>query len=103
MSHARFPSTHLILPEFRQVALRPADIPEVIHREKNKQEFQRLLELSLHSKVVLHIVSANAAGSFKTTGIVRTIDNHKGNLLLQTLEGPRCIKSHEVQDILVDF
>ncbi|HZK24356.1 MAG TPA: hypothetical protein VFC74_03090 [Oscillospiraceae bacterium] len=102
MSHARFPSTHLILPEFRQVALKPTVIPEVIQREKNKQEFQRLLDISLRSKVVLHIISTNEAGSLKTTGIVKTIDHNSGLLLIQTLEGPRRIQSHEVQDVLAE-
>ena len=52
MRRARFPSTHMIMPEFRQAARKPAAIPDMIKREKNKQEFQRLVELSLRSKIV---------------------------------------------------
>ena len=100
MRRARFPSTHMIMPEFRQASRIPASIPYLIKREKNKQEFHRLVELSLRSKIVLHIISTHKTGLLKTTGIVKAVDHHTGSLLIQTLEGPRRIHPHDVQDIL---
>ncbi|MCR3923183.1 MAG: hypothetical protein NUK65_11830 [Firmicutes bacterium] len=102
MTHARFPATHLILPEFREIALKPQVIPQLIHREKNKQEFQRLLELSLQCGLVLQIVTTGKQSPLHTTGIVKMINIDTNMIVVQTLEGPRHIPVGEVQDIMCD-
>ncbi|NLM52951.1 MAG: hypothetical protein GX197_09070 [Firmicutes bacterium] len=101
MQKARFPSTHMVLPEYRRLTFKqPAD-PNPIEHVKNRQEFQRLLELSLQHGVVLQITCRSGKNQWRlNTGIVKKINPHSGTLTLQTLEGPHKIDTRQIVDII---
>ena len=102
MNNARFPSTHMILPEFRHISLKPQVITEPLIRIKNQQEFQRLIELSLLHGIVLQILTRSEDGgnSRTTTGIVKQINPHSGIITIHTLEGIRNLNSRDVCDVI---
>ncbi|NLP37836.1 MAG: hypothetical protein GX357_09305 [Firmicutes bacterium] len=100
MQKARFPSTYMILPEYRQLTFKQPKDPNPVERIKNRQEFQRLLELSLrHGHVVQIICHPNKSLPRVNTGIVKKINPQAETLTLQTLEGPRKIDTRQIVDI----
>lgn len=102
MSKARFPSTPMILPEFRHVFRKHENVQEPVVRIKNRQEFQRLIELSLQNGIVLQLYSnsENMQVRHMTTGIIKHINPHTSTLVVQTLEGPRFIKTADICDVM---
>jgi hypothetical protein len=96
----------MILPEHRldlyleKERERQAEINRrPVFDEQRLQEFQKLLEWSFHSGLVIRIVTASRSGPLITTGIVKKISPWAGQLIVQTIEGIRIVLTKHIQEI----
>ncbi|HHX73973.1 MAG TPA: hypothetical protein GX699_03625 [Firmicutes bacterium] len=98
MKKTRFPATHMVLPAFRAVSRQHDKQHDAVTRVQNKQEFQRLIELSLTHGIVLEIVTQ--AGDRQPpcmhTGIVSQVNPTNGTLTIQTPEGRKILAAAAV-------
>ena len=102
MKQFQFPRSRIVSPEHRQDVRESAAAQPLIrpcHDEQRLQEFQALLEHSIHNNQVIRIVSIVGIKKNVTTGIVRKADPNTFNLYIQTLEGLRTIPIPAILDI----
>jgi hypothetical protein len=102
MKQFQFPRSRIVSPEHRQDVRESAAAQPLIrpcHDEQRLQEFQALLEHSIHNNQVIRIVSIVGNKKNVTTGIVRKADPNTFNLYIQTLEGLRTIPIPAILDI----
>ncbi|NLM45821.1 MAG: hypothetical protein GX200_03355 [Firmicutes bacterium] len=101
MKNTRFPATHMVTPAFRAVCSKGGKRQETVMDVPDKQEFQRLIELSLVHGLVLEI-ETRAGGSKAAclhTGIVREVNPQNGTLTVETPEGRKILAAAAIYDI----
>jgi len=101
MKKTRFPATHMVLPAFRAVSRQHDKQHDAVTRVQNKQEFQRLIELSLRHGIALDIVTrvCNKKSTGLQTGIVREVNPHNGTLTIETPEGCKILAASSICNI----
>jgi hypothetical protein len=103
MNSHRFPSSAMLLPEFRkdlllrkqryQVPIKP------LLDEQQLREFQHLVQHSLQNGIVLQIVTISDQQKLCTTGIIIKAEPWSGKLVLSTIEGERVLYSSHITEI----
>ncbi|NLN06765.1 MAG: hypothetical protein GX167_04005 [Firmicutes bacterium] len=101
MKNNRFPATHMVTPAFRAVCSKHDKRQDPVKGVPNRQEFQRLIELSLRHGIALDIVTrvCNKKSTGLQTGIVREVNPHNGTLTIETPEGCKILAASSICNI----